>query len=133
MKQSLLIAFFLCVTLSYVNGHARLMQPASRGSAYRRYPDSFPETKQDDMRFCKSPSKQDNSTCGICGPIYNGDVLSSSRIRMAVFNYDFVHYSFEKGGPYYTGKIVETYKKGQTIEVLLEVSMYFVIIREDVN
>ena len=123
MNQSLLIAFFLSVTLSYVNGHARLMQPASRGSAYRRYPDSFPKTNQDDARFCKSNGNPDNSTCGICGPIYNGDVAASRRIQIKAFNYDFVHYSFEKGGPYYTGKIVETYKKGQTIEVLIEVGV----------
>ncbi len=122
MKQSLLIAFFLCVTISYVNGHARLMQPASRGSAYRRYPDRFPKTDQDDSRHCLADSIRDNSTCGICGPIYNGDVAASRRIRLGEFKYDFVHYSFEKGSPYYTGKIVETYKKGQTIEVLLEVS-----------
>jgi hypothetical protein len=123
MKQSLLIAFFLCVTISYVNGHARMMQPASRGSAYRRYPDKFPKTNQDDSRHCQTKSNPDNSTCGICGPIYNGDVTSSSRVKLPLFKYDFVHYSFEKGGPYYTGKIVETYKKGQTIEVLIEVGV----------
>jgi len=128
MKQSLLLAFFLCVTLSYVNCHARLMQPASRGSAYRRSPDMFPKTNQDDGRFCKSDERQDNSTCGICGPIYNGDVTSSSRVKLPLFKYDFVHYSFEKGGPYYTGKIVETYKKGQTIEVLLEVGVNLLVI-----
>ena len=39
--------------------------------------------------------------------------------------YDEVHYSFEKGGPYYTGNIAETYKKGQEIEALIKVRIIY--------
>ena len=126
MNQKFLIGLTLLVTLSCVNGHGRLMQPASRGSAWRIFPDKFPNTIQDDSRFCFQNDAMGfffngNATCGICGPIYNGNVASSSRITIPAWKYDKVHYSFEKGSKYYTGKIVETYKKGQTIEVLLEV------------
>ena len=60
--------------------------------------------------------------CGICGPIYYGDVTASERVTIPSHGYDHLHYSFEKGGPYYTGKIVENYKKGQTIEALIRVN-----------
>ena len=115
--------FLVCLTLLltvvvYVSGHAVLMQPASRGSAFRVFPEGeFPHHEQDDSRFCNE--KYYNGTCGICGPLFNGDAASSLRLTMRA--YDRIHYSFEKGGPIYTGKIVETYKKGQTIEALLRV------------
>ena len=57
------------------------------------------------------------SICGICGPIYYDNVTSNFRVIIPSQKYDEIHYSFEKGGPYYTGQIAETYKKGQTIEV----------------
>ena len=74
MNQKFLIGLTLLVTLSCVNGHGRLMQPASRGSAWRIFPDKFPNTIQDDSRFCFQNDAMGfffngNATCGICGPI----------------------------------------------------------------
>ncbi len=122
----IIIPGLLLVIISCVNGHARLMQPASRASAYRTMPDKFPFVKQDDTRFCHQNDANGiffngNATCGICGPVYGGDVTNSARLTVPHLGYDNYHFSFEKGGPYYTGRIVETYKKGQTIEALIEV------------
>ena len=121
MNPNFLVSLTLLLTVVvYVSGHASLMQPASRGSAFRVFPEGeFPHHEQDDSKFCNDRSI--NSTCGICGPLFNGDAASSVRHSTPDFNYDRIHYSFEKGGPIYTGKIVETYKKGQTIEALLRV------------
>jgi len=56
---------------------------------------------------------------------YNNDVEASYNIKFRTGPgtfYDKIHYSFEKGGPYYTGQIAQVYSKGQTAEVLLLVN-----------
>ncbi len=53
--------------------------------------------------FKKQKSQFKGGKCGICG-----ENFSATK-------------QFEKGGVYYTGKIVRTYQKGQTINVHVEV------------
>jgi hypothetical protein len=50
--------------------------------------------------------------CSICGESYS----ASPKL-------------FEKGGQYYTGKSVKTYKKGQTIDVHVEVCFLFTCLK----
>lgn len=129
MNHNLLIFSTLALLIAYVNAHARLMQPVSRGSAWRKYPNDFPYVDQDDADMCdvfNGRPKKVNVKCGICGPIYNDDVASSANIYIRHKDpkpdYNKTHYSFEKGGPYYTGKIVKTYKKGATVEALIKIN-----------
>ena len=120
--NQLLIGLTLVLAIAYVSGHARLMQPVSRGSAYRIYKDDFPYVEQDDAYPCyQKMNIRVNGTCGICGPIYYRDVTASQRIQITSHEYGRVHYSLEKGGPYYTEQIVENYKKGDTIQDLIRV------------
>lgn len=60
-------------------------------------------------------------SCGVCGPVYDNDVTASRDIQFRK-GIVYTHSSFEKGGPYYTGKIAETYSKGQTIEALVQIN-----------
>ena len=115
---------FAAIAFAYVNAHARLMEPVSRGSAWRKFPKEFPFTDQDDADFCNN---RPNSTCGICGPLFHNDPKASQDIYIPHNPWHTwkTYYSFEKGSRYYTGKIVATYKKGQTIEAVVKVDLIF--------
>ena len=113
---------FAAITFTYVNAHGRLMQPVSRGSAWRKFPNEFPFTDQDDADFCNN---RQNSTCGICGPLFHNDPKASQNIYIPHRPWQQwkTYYSFEKGSRYYTGKNVATYKKAQTVETLIRVNL----------
>ena len=76
MKNLILISSTVLLLIAYVSGHARLMQPVSRGSGFRVYPSRFPVVEQDDTFWCRSNSPRVNTSCGICGPIYYNDVAA---------------------------------------------------------
>ena len=123
MKKSVLSVFVVALLIAHVSSHVAMVEPASRGSAWRRFADWPMVHPQDDMDMCFAPGR--NTRCGICGPVYNNNVSSSLRVMFGGGDarrtaegghYNETHFSFEKGGPYYTGKIAATYKKGQVVK-----------------
>jgi len=80
----------LCAVYMIVNvdANARLMDPPARGSAWR-LPEfagkGFP-INEVDQEWCFDPldkfpyQRQRNASCGICGPIYNGNPTNSITI-----------------------------------------------------
>ena len=74
MKGIILASLTIAMTIAYVSGHAMLIQPVSRASGFRVYPDKFPVVQQDDADMCNNPNI--NNSCGICGPIYYNDVTA---------------------------------------------------------
>lgn len=135
MRLFLVLASVLLFS-SYANGHGRLMDPISRGSAWREYPDLFPKALYD-IEWCGyeseaqeadylrvNPKDIRNVTCGVCGPIYNDRPENSATIFKPNINggaWSEV-FSFEKSSPIYRGHIVKTYTKGQTIDVTLKIA-----------
>ncbi len=104
MKKSVLSVFVVALLIAHVYSHAAMVEPASRGSAWRRLADWPIVHPQDDMDMCFAPGR--NSRCGICGPVYNNNVSSSQRIivrdgrrNAEGGHYNETHFSFEKGGP----------------------------------
>ena len=57
MNHSILIALMCSVLIVFVNGHGRLMEPVNRGSAWRQYPNDFPEATYD-IEWCGYDSKE---------------------------------------------------------------------------
>ncbi|CAF3730305.1 unnamed protein product, partial [Adineta steineri] len=104
----LLVFFFFC--LISINGHGYLLEPIARSSAWLVDP-SFKDccTYEGHMEmFCGGVGHQWNTNggkCGICGEPYDRAVKL-----------------FEKGGRKYLGKIVQTYKQGQQIDVKIKLS-----------
>ena len=91
---------------SWVGGHARLVQPASRASMWR-FGHNTPPDYEDNEGFCGGLIVQwevNRGRCGLCGDPYNG-----AR-------------EHEAGGQYATGQVVATYSPGQRMEVSVEVT-----------
>jgi hypothetical protein len=62
-----------------------------------------------------------NVSCGIAGPVYNNKIRGPQSIFIDEFNENKIVWSFEYGSEMYRGKIVRTYKKGQTIDATINV------------
>jgi hypothetical protein len=65
-----------------------------------------------------------NVTCGVCGPIYNGDPRAYTLILKRDDQINANVTSFERSSSVYTGKIVRTYKKGELITIKLRVCLF---------
>ncbi len=132
MNKLVLSVFVAALLIAHVSSHVAMIEPPSRGSAWRRFPDWPLVHPQDDMDMCAAPRRPHR--CGICGPVYNNNVSSSERI--VIFDgrrtaeggfYNQTHFSFEKGGPFYTGKIAATYKRGQVVQtglLVIKINQY---------
>jgi hypothetical protein len=95
--------------ISFTQGHARLLEPAARSSAWRKFPNSsFPVEYTDNQMNCGGFWKQwsvNGGKCSICGEDWS----------LPVRQYDI-------GGPKYTGLLVAEYFRGQQITVTVEVT-----------
>ena len=92
-----------------VLGHGRLIDPPSRNSAWR-YGFKTPRQDTDNELNCGGFNVQwstNKGKCGVCGDAYH--------LRKHLSLYVFP-------GKYATGTITRTYKEGQTIEVLVDVT-----------
>lgn len=102
-------AFVALNVITIVLGHGRLIDPASRNSAWR-YGFNTPRHDTDNELNCGGFSVQwdtNNGKCGVCGDPYHfkpGEAL------------------YTHPGTYATGTITKTYTEGQEIKVLVEVT-----------
>ena len=91
-----------------VLGHARLIKPPSRATAWR-YGFDTPADYNDNQGFCGGATYQWSTAggkCGICGDGWFDDPKAHEA----------------PGGQFATGTIVKTYTAGQTIQVSVEVT-----------
>ena len=105
----ILQAFVVLNVIVLALGHGRLIDPASRNSAWR-YGFKTPRHDTDNELNCGGFSVQwetNNGKCGVCGDPYH------FKPGKALFTHP---------GEYATGTITKTYKEGQTIEVLVDVT-----------
>lgn len=124
-KSSLVLLLLATIFVS-INGHGRLMEPVARSSAWRlpKYSESVPKFSYD-SEWCAGRNDNRNarnSTCGVCGPIYNGKVdeqfteISKPASKLIVNTTSFERNSFAfKNFVSIAPYIVETYQKGQWI------------------
>jgi hypothetical protein len=103
---------FLLVILqmvSFINCHARLLEPVARSSAWRKFPNlSFPVEYTDNQMNCGGFWQQwsiNGGKCSICGEDWS----------LPVRQYDL-------GGPKYRGLLVAEYVQSQEITVTVEVT-----------
>merc|ERR1712110_1284248 len=139
MNKFLIVSIILASCLVYIDAHAEILSPVNRGAAWR-YLDGFPGKPDNDKlpngftesnewcaainnivdRVPKSGNQRD-ATCGICGPVYSNDPKKWYNLYKAVVDNLANVTSTEVGSDMYSGKIVETYKQGSTIEVRIHV------------
>merc|ERR1712038_1883019 len=106
MSSLLKVAVFSCLAV-VVLGHGRLIEPPSRSSAWR-FGFGTPENYNDNALFCGGfdrQHKKNGGKCGICGDPW--DVSPRQN---------------EAGGRYATGTIVADYKKGQIIDINVDLT-----------
>ncbi len=122
---SLCLILAVC-KIAHIEGHGRMIDPPARGSVWR-LPEGkgFPMVKFD-TEWCgyNDPADKRNTrnvTCGVCGPIYNGDPRAYTLILKRDDQINANVTSFERSSSVYTGKIVKTYKKGELITIKLRV------------
>lgn len=103
----MLNAYFL-IKIILVNGHARLIDPPSRASAWR-YNFDTPADYNDNQGWCGGRNYQLDiayGKCGICGDPWFDDPREHEA----------------PGGKYATGEIVATYTKGQMFKASIQVT-----------
>jgi len=106
---TLCVALSMALVVSFAprgcDAHGRLIQPASRGSAFRLGFDN-PADWNDNAGVCGGHSNQKNhdGKCGMCGDPVQGPLLH------------------EAGGKFANGIITKTYTKGQKIDVTLDLT-----------
>ena len=99
--------FFALSLIGLVMGHGRLIDPPSRNSAWR-YGFDTPRQDTDNELNCGGYNVQwstNNGKCGVCGDAHH---LKKPK---------YIH-----PGKYATGIITKTYKEGQEIEVIVDVT-----------
>ncbi len=122
-----------------VEAHGRMMDPPNRASVWR-----LPEGKdfpvaEFDAEWCDYDDPNDlrdnrNSSCGVCGPVYNGDPLAIVLREKKKFEVYTNLTSYERGSIMYKGDIVRTYKKGQWVTAKIKVKfLKLKIIRVNTN
>ena len=100
--------FYFIQKVSLVYGHGRLVEPASRASAWR-YGFSTPPDYTDNEGYCGGVGHQygkADGKCGICGDPW----FQQPRHHEA------------PGGKYATGTITQWYKTGQVITVTVQIT-----------
>ncbi|GIY67667.1 hypothetical protein CDAR_109521, partial [Caerostris darwini] len=99
------------ITLCFVQSvwcHARLMEPPSRSSMWRHGYDT-PKNYDDDGLYCggmRTQWKVNGGKCGVCGDPWHLEVPRPN----------------ENGGKYGNGIIVRTYKRGQIIPAIVDIT-----------
>ena len=134
MKVLVILAILATLFVS-IQGHGKLMDPISRGSAWRLklFKGVFPSVKFDN-EWCadgKQVNKR-NVTCGVCGPVYNNKPdaqfttiwKGSLNASVNVTSYERNSFHF-KNLPTMLPFIVKTYKKGQQIDVKVKVRIFY--------
>jgi len=115
-----------------VEAHGRMMDPPNRASVWR-----LPEGKdfpvaEFDAEWCDYDDPNDlrdkrNSSCGVCGPVYNGDpraVKSQYKHKHGVYTN---LTSYERESTMYKGDIVRTYNKGQWVTAKIKVNFLVLV------
>lgn len=103
-----------------------MIYPVNRASAWRERRPGFPKVLRD-TQWCGI--KKDgvvlenirNVTCGIAGPIYNGNIKGVTKIYLPAFKKVDNLYSVEYGSEMYRGTIVETFKSGQIVDAKVHI------------
>ncbi|CAG7710001.1 unnamed protein product [Allacma fusca] len=107
MFRHALVALLGITLVVYVSGHGRLMDPPNRSSVWR-VPEfahlSPPANYNDNELFCGGAGVQHGQNGGRCGEC--GDAYHLPRPR-----------ANEGGGNYARGIIVRNYRKGQTVDI----------------
>merc|ERR1712168_1611928 len=100
-----LLALMALFTPRAADAHGRLINPASRGSAFR-FGFKNPSDWNDNAGVCGGHSNQKNhgGKCGMCGDKIQGP------------------FDHEAGGKFANGIITKTYSKGQKIDVKLDLT-----------
>ena len=129
MNKFVLVALGLASMIAVISGHGQMVQPPNRGVAWRYLPDHglgvnwFTEEWCGKVKDLESrvfrDSNSRNATCGIGGPIYNGNPAVWSKINKQGKVADVC--SLEVQSPIYTGISVANYTKGALIDVKLAV------------
>jgi hypothetical protein len=104
-----LIILALILLFSQVNGHARLLGPAARSSAWRfspKFPIEYTDNQMNCGGFWKQWSAPNLGRCSICGEDWS---LPAPRL-------------YDLGGPRYVGALVGTYTAGQIMQATVEVT-----------
>merc|ERR1719245_2664381 len=124
-KFSAIIVTITALIVS-VDAHASIGNPVNRARLARfRGPGHWCDVKVRNSLEFDSPNEEineRNTTCGICGPIYNGDPTIWHTVFMAGANGFRNMTSFEVDSPLYRGDIVATYNKDSVIDVQIEVN-----------
>lgn len=104
----MLVAVFLSIRVTRVQGHGRLVEPPSRASAWR-YGFSTEKDYNDSESYCGGWARQhqrNGGKCGVCGDAWD---LPQPRAH-------------EHGGRYGQAVIVRTYKMNADIEIGIELT-----------
>ena len=111
--KTLIIVMAYCTQIYRSNGHARLMNPVARTSAWRKWPSMFPAEYSDNQMFCGGVDVQWNQNggkCGICGENYAAPK------------------KWERGSVNYRNLLVAKYSSGQQIEAVVDVDFLEILI-----
>ena len=130
MNKFALVVLGLASLVAVINAHAQMIQPPNRGAAWRYFPDQGFGVNMYNAEWCaildnleerKPVINVRNATCGIAGPIYNGNPYVITEVWKNGPGILAHIPSFEVQSPIYTGKSVATYKKGAVIDVQIMV------------
>ena len=124
----LLAAF--AVIVACVDAHASMLKPQSRGHFLRDFegrnewcdnalPGFWDKLDASERRLNGTNIR--NTTCGICGPIYNGEPNKFHQVWKNGPQKFVKLSSYEDNSPIYTGDIVASYNPGQTIDTTIHV------------
>ena len=130
-----LCLMLLASFLASIDAHARLVDPISRASLGRTFPNRFPgyPVFRNENEWCGSPAPrrgERNVTCGVCGPIYNRNAAQPFEIITPFTNRTNVTAnvtSYERNSVSFRNFasmerfIVQTYKDGDWIEPKIRV------------
>lgn len=118
MKILLVSALLMMASfVGYIEGHAEMLIPPNRGSVWR-FDRSFPRVYWN-HEWCDFETRENprNATCGICGPVYNGDPSVYTDIVKTQAGKIVSVPSLEVEGPIYRGIPVVNYTQGQVIDI----------------
>lgn len=123
MNLLLTSALLMVASLGYIDAHGEMIIPPNRGYVWR-FDRSFPRMDWS-QEWCDFEGRVNprNASCGICGPIYNGNPSVNSVILKGGKPASVP--SMEVEGSIYTGIPVLNYTMGQTINIKIWVGRFF--------